>query len=89
MKIICKRCHRLRKHHARGLCESCYRILRKNPNAQLNGGTVVCLRCHRPRKVYCHGLCRSCYNSLSRDAFVDYHKRNRKNSVGGYHRLHL
>jgi site-specific recombinase XerD len=52
----CKRCGRLRRHAALGLCGSCYTGLRRNEATPRS-----CRNCGRLRSLVAHGLCNACY----------------------------
>lgn len=58
--IICPECNREKKHHARGLCNSCY------TNTKWSAKVVVCTECGKKRKHHGHGMCKSCYDKQAR-----------------------
>jgi len=66
---ICKHCEKERQILSRGLCESCYRKLRRNgeiekyPRVRKKMGMIaICPGCGQQKELECMGLCHTCYN---------------------------
>jgi len=56
----CINCKLEKKHHAKGLCCSCYKKLKWKPNKK------ICICCGKIRIHHAKGLCANCYNKQYR-----------------------
>lgn len=54
----CSRCHTTRPHRAKGLCYSCYGIVRSQSG---QGVLQECRKCHKIKPHGAKGMCRTCY----------------------------
>jgi len=57
-EIICKNCKKKVEHHAKQMCNVCYKKLMWKPQM------VICKRCGRSLPMHAKGLCDGCYNSV-------------------------
>ena len=65
--MICKDCGEDKKHHAHGLCDTCYTMewsrVRTRPHA-------ICTVCGENDECVAHGMCRTCYNKKHYTSYV-------------------
>ena len=55
--VWCAKCDKMRKHHARGLCQDCY-VISYRPRIR------ECVKCWKLRKHCARGLCQACYMDI-------------------------
>lgn len=70
----CTNCNQEKEHHAKGLCYSCYKKLKWQPQIQ------ICRRCKRKMALHAKNLCAGCYNYIFHlDKNKAYHQRKSHN----------
>lgn len=82
-KIICQNCKKEVEHHAKNMCNVCYKKLCWEPKK------VLCKRCGRSLPMHARGLCDGCYNSVFHiEAVKERNKRIYHNiDIGTYNKL--
>ena len=56
-KVMCSQCDKIKEHHAKGMCYSCYKKLWKPKK-------IICKSCGRKRFHKAFGLCPGCHTRL-------------------------
>lgn len=71
--IKCKKCGKEEEHHAKGLCDKCYKD-------QWKPKMMVCKRCGKERPHHSKGYCKSCHTFLFHlDKVKEYNHRKYHN----------
>ena len=73
--IKCKNCGKSSEHHAKQMCNICYKKLVWQPKL------VLCKRCGRERAMHAKGLCSGCYNSVFHIESVKLHNARRYHNI--------
>lgn len=72
-------CHPHKKHHARGMCQSCYALYKNSKHFVAAGRKTTTNTCGHPdRRHVAHGKCPACYARWVRDTNPKYSKSARR-----------